>query len=391
MDTQTLPRMAVRSAVSRPSPSTKMAASLLFALLVLFSPACKSSPGAAGGTNPAGHGIGGRALVPNADCMNLLDDPAAAQALYDECLQYLREMASDPYPGYRANAIESLELVPDIGEQVARTGLSDENPAVRYAAAMVIGRQRCGSSAPLTNALVRDLDPSVRLASIYAMKRNGYNVDLTPLADALRSNPDARVRANAAFILGELGDPSAVTLLHDALTYNIPKAAVADIRIYQLQVAEALVKLGDNNSLSRLRAPLYTRDPADGEIAAFAAAILGRVGDRSSIPDLVKIVAMWKEYRYSAEIRLAAMGSLAQLGQPPDPEMIAEYLGPDYQADETNVWVRGVRSQAAYALGLIESPQESVPYLAHLFRHDTDDLVRIPAAAALLKRLPHSS
>ncbi|NOG55540.1 MAG: HEAT repeat domain-containing protein [Planctomycetes bacterium] len=347
--------------------------------------------GSGGGPSAkSGSGMTGRAFVPDSASIAILADPVAVEALRAEALQYLQEMTADPYPGYRANAIEALADVPEVGEQVARTGLSDENPAVRYASAMVIGRRLYASSAPLVNALVRDVDPSVRLASLYAMKRNGYRVDLTPLADALRSSPDARVRANAAYILGELGDPTAITLLRDALTYDVPKSTVADIRIYQLQVAEALVKLGDHNSLSRLRAPLYTRDPADGEIAAFAAAILGRVGDRSSIPDLVKIVAMWKEYRYSAEIRLAAMGSLAQLGQPPDPEMIAEYLGPEFQADEANVWVRGVRSQATYVLGLIESSEVVLPYLVGLYRTDGDDLVRIPAAAGLLNHLPAS-
>lgn len=309
-------------------------------------------------------------------------DEAQQKELRALALDYLVKMTEDDYAGYRANAIEALgQEEPVIGQEAARVGLMDDNAGVRFTSAMIIGQKRYSSSAPLVHALINDPDDSVKAAAIFALRVNGYAVDISPLAEMLNSS-SARTRANAALVLGELGDVSAIPLLRAALNINLPRTELAEMRIFQLQIAEALVKLGDESSVARIRAPLYTRDPSDGEIAAFAASIIGRIGDQSSKHDLIKTVAMWKQYRNSAEIRLAAMASLAQLGDPPGIDMVTEYLGADYQNSE-DIRMRSIQAQAIFTLGQIGTP-EVLPIIGQIFAQDTDDLLRIPAATAIL-------
>lgn len=310
-------------------------------------------------------------------------DHARQQEVRGEAISYLQAMAEHEYAGYRANAIEALQGEPDVCEPIARAGLMDENWGVRFVATMTIGQLQFHDSARLAVELLHDPNPSVRAAAIFALKRNGYEVDITPMSRMLK-DPSLRVRSNVALVLGEMGDSSAIMLLRDALTYDDPQSTVGEMRIFQLQVAEALIKLGDESAVSRVRAHLFTRGPAEGEVMALAAAILGRVGARRYLGDLRNIVAMQGVYRNSAEVRLAALTSLSQLGDPPAIELIVEYLGPKYRFDLAGKRMTGIRMQATYALSEVGSPQ-ALPYLAQISDQSRDELVRIQAAAGLIR------
>lgn len=302
--------------------------------------------------------------------------------LADEARTYLVDMTEHTFAGYRANAIEGLRAAPFVGEEAARRGLIDPNLGVRFVAAMSVGMNGYKASAPLAHELITDLDLSVRAAAMFALKKNGFDVDLSPLADMLRSK-DMRHRSNAALVLGELGDPAATQMLRDALTYDGGLASIQQLKIAQLQIAEALVKVGDTDALSRIRAHLYVRNPSEGEVTALAASIMGRLGAKRYVADLKNTVAMWQEFKNSAEIRLAAMASLAQLGYPPELEMVLEYLGPEWQ-DPTNPVAISVRAQAAYTLG--EIGEAGLPTLASLLRDESNDpMIRLQAAAAVLR------
>jgi len=304
------------------------------------------------------------------------DDRAALRA---EALSYLQKMAADPYAGYRANAIEALQADPASGEAAARQGILDQNLGVRFVSAMAIGQHAYAGAAPLTHALLNDPDESVRAAAILALKRNGFDANLGPLADMLRS-PSIRTRANAALVLGELGDTSAIPMLQEALGLPNPRATLAELHLVELQIAEAMVKLGADDALDRIRTQLYSRDPARGEVVVLAVNILGRLKDQQSKGEFVKLVAMWKKYRNSAEIRLAALTALSQLGDPPTPDMILEYLDPA----SASQYPVGVRVQAVNALGSIGTP-EALTHVASIFRTSREEFVRLQAAAWVLR------
>src|SRR5690606_25134635 len=123
--------------------------------------------------------------------------------------------------------------------------------------------------------LVRDESPMARLAAVYALHRCGDtspDADLTPLGAALWDE-SPRVRAHAAFILGEIGDPSAIPMLRDSLRAPANRVSRSEVRLTQLQIAEARIKLGDEEPLHEVRAALYPSRPDDLEATALAAQI----------------------------------------------------------------------------------------------------------------------
>jgi hypothetical protein len=140
----------------------------------------------------------------------------------------LIQASNSAEPLLRANAIECLTWAFPKGneqrdethfttmEYALRRGLGDENRGVRFVSAMAVGRMRMESLAPLTAPLKMDESESVQAAAMYALKRCGRRVDLTPLAAMMKSE-DPEVRGNAALVLGELGEKSASGLLREGL------------------------------------------------------------------------------------------------------------------------------------------------------------------------------
>ncbi len=310
------------------------------------------------------------------------EDNAFQVTMRADAVVFLQEMAADDYAGYRANAIEALSGEPVIGEDVARAGLVDENLGVRFSALMVIGMNQYHGSAALAHELLRDSDGSVRAAAVFALYENGINVNQSELGVLVKST-DLRTRSNAAMIIGELGEDSAIQLLREAMVISNQRVTVQEQRLSDLQIAEAMVKLGDLAAISRIRAHLRGHDAADGEVTALAASMLGRLGAKQYIQDLRNLVAAWKQYRQSAEVRLAAMASLAQMGDRIDPALPMEYFGSEYK-DTTPGEFLSVRAQAMYVLGEL-SQKAALPYLSQQFYTSEEVPVRIQAAASILK------
>lgn len=309
-------------------------------------------------------------------------DAKEQRELRRDAAAYLNTMRKDEYALYRANAIEALQADPKMGEVAAREGIEDTNLAVRFVAAMSIGQHQYSAAAPLIHALLNDASPSVRAAAAFALSRNGFEVDLGLLAEMLRGD-DPRAAGNAAIVLGELGDPSALPLLRESIEFRSPRVSPQQQRVVQLEIAEAMAKLGDPFAIPRIRSELYSRQREHGEVMALAASMLGTLGATRTIGDLRNIVAMWKQYRHSAEVRLAALTSLAQLGEAQSIDLVVEYLGSSYR-DRTNSSFIAIQSQAAHALG--EYPaSEALPQLARVFDSSVEPLIRLQAAASILR------
>ena len=121
-----------------------------------------------------------------------------------------------------------------------------------------------------------------RTAAVMGLARMGKPVDQTPLSTMLLSDSSPRVRAHAAFCLGEIGNRSALGLLRQAARSSVPRASDTEIKLMQLQVSEALVKLGDDENVQSIRAALYPSRPEELEATALAVQILGQVRDKGS-------------------------------------------------------------------------------------------------------------
>ena len=311
--------------------------------------------------------------------------------LREQALSVLENAALSEWALLRANALEGMSNVPTRVEPFVRTGLADENLGVRYSAAMIAGRLRLKETAPLVRPLLRDQDGSVRIAAMYALTRFGESVDLTPVSEALMRG-SVRERKVAAFVLGELGERSAVPLLLDASrrlqSSDADVLPATEIRLLRLQIGEALAKLGDESARNAIRAALYPAATEELEASVLAAQILGEIRDADAAAELVRLVTriapgttehpdpMRRIYLYPKELRLAAARSLAQLGYPD-----GWYVGLQYARDPQPA----VRAQVAFVLSETRRSEDVV--ILERMLGDEDEIVRVSAAAGLLKVL----
>ena len=290
-------------------------------------------------------------------------------------VDFIQQAANSPDAQIRANAVEASQYAQEIVEEIVRPALGDDNRGVRFVAAMLVGNIKLEHLTLLLEPLTHDESVSVRAASLYAKARCGQPVDLTPLA-SMMSSDDPEQRGNAALILGELGNPSAVPMIKDSLGRGMQRVEPQRVRVVEIQVAEALVKLGETGDIEVIRAALFA-PPEQSEVAALASLISGRVNDRAVINELQRMAGRTGSEAYPSEVRLAATIALAQMAPERAPLDVPRHFmdSPEYQ----------LRRMAAITLGEFKST-EARDLLATLLE-DPDPTVQVAAAAALLKSL----
>ena len=306
----------------------------------------------------------------------------------------------------RLVALEAAQHAPDAAFDIARRGLADENPAVRFAALVTIGELRLERLSDAAGDMLRDPNPSVRAAAIYALSRCGEDVDLNPLARMLASDSPS-TRANAALIVGRLGDPQAMGMLAEMAGLEMPRVSTAERQWVRLQFAEAMIRLDPDNEevLVTIRAALYS--PLQ-DLRVLAIQIIGEVGDESVIEGLafmieednpiqVRIAAAQAVARMgsqrgaqalidasdydTAQLRRDLQGYLRNLeGESSERQAIQEILGDP--ALQTRAAAE-VRAQAAIAMGWLESPA-AARRLAEMM-DDPDPIVQVAAASSILR------
>jgi HEAT repeat protein len=199
-------------------------------------------------------------------------------------------------------------------------------------------------------------------------------VDPTPLA-AMVVSPSPEIRGNAVMVLGDLGNRTAMPLLRQGFETPMPRAMPAAVRVVDLQIAEAMVKLGDMSQLEPIHAALFSRSD-QGECIALACQIVGTLRDKSSLPMLQRLIDAGGDDTRPLEIRLVAAIACMKILSP-GPEALGELglLGAQDKRPE-------VRALAARLLGWFQTPQAAAS-LSQLLR-DRDPSVQISAAASLI-------
>jgi len=303
-------------------------------------------------------------------------DPLEVSQLREKALDLLIAMASDPQPQIRGNALEAMLVTPQRLESLVASALRDENVGVRTIAATLIGKASFKNLTAAVRPLLNDPSPYVQASAIFALAKCGVEVDQTPLGRILMTDPSPRVRSHVAVLLGDLGDRSALGLLNDASRQAIPRASAVEIRMMQIQIAEAMVKIGDEDQLGVIRSALYPSRPEDLEITALAVQVLGQLRDRGSTDELIYLSARRDEAKqyWPAEIRLGVAGALARIGLNKGTFLADEYAPSDMPV---------LRAQAAYVYGQI-GLTENLGKLEALMA-DPVPLVRLSAAAAILQ------
>lgn len=303
-------------------------------------------------------------------------------ALRERAINTLVELSSDSNPQVRANAIEGLSAAPGRLESVVALGVLDPNVGVRTVSFMVAGRHKVESVEGVARTCATEESPYVQAAALFALKRLGADPDLTPLGTMLMSAEEPRVRAHAAFVLGEIGEESALSMLRHAAARPMPRASESAVSLMRLQIAEAMVKLGDDSQIHTLHAALYPSRPEDLESAALAAQILGEVDAQRSVPDLMNLAVAKDEQGnpMPAEVRLAAARSVAKLGR-----RDGNFIAIEYASSQNPVIRAQVASVFAETLGRDELGE------LEAMLEDPDALVRVSAAASLLRAVERLS
>lgn len=344
-----------------PSPRPAVFTITTLALLV---GGCANQPGVAGG-----------ALDETGQSGTTRVDRLTAR---EAALERLANLAQSPDPQVRAHAIEELQSTPSRIAPIVRVSLSDPNPGVRFTAAMTVGELRLRELGEACQQLVNDPDPNVRMAAVYALDRTGREVDPTLLGFYLRTG-QPRVRAQAAFVLGEMGNDSAIPMLREASRLDV-QTTPSQRMLLDLQIAEAQYKLGDTDAAHTVLGRLYPDRESQFEAAALAAQIIGEAGIREGAKQLVTIVDYRvsesdSRYLYPPEIRLAAATALAKLGY-----KSGKYVADAYAADPDPF----VRAQAAILYGEL-GDRGAIGPLSTSMRDDPDGSVQAAAAGAILK------
>ncbi len=300
-------------------------------------------------------------------------EPVESAALNETALALLLQAAASNNALLRANALEGMQYAPENLEPLVARGVVDPNRGVRFVAAMTIGEFGMQQMADQLEPLLDDESRSVQAAAIFGLKACGRPADLSPLASMIVSD-DPEVRGNAAMVLGELGNPSAVPMIRRAVGRGMKRVSAARVKMVDLQLAEALVKLGEEREIEVIRAALFSA-PEQGEITALACMICGRLNDERAGPNLVRLALQTGQFQQPAEIRMAAVWALAHIS-PAEASIevpMSFVTSPQFQ----------LRLQAALTLGEIGDPA-SLATLGTMMGDD-NPLVQVAAASAVLQ------
>lgn len=320
-------------------------------------------------------GGGGDSRSPSSAGTRAQSDSLRAEAR-DEAIKSLRQAVTSEDAQTRANAYEALELDPEALRGVAGMGLLDENVGVRAVAALVVGRAGLAGHEPALRAMLADESPYAQASAIFALAKLGHDVDRSPMAVFLMQGDPPGVRGHTAYLLGELGDPSAVGLLRSAAEVPMELASQAERRLVELQLSEAMVKLGERDQLGTIRAALFPSQASDLEAMALAIQIVGEVGDRASRGRLVQIAQTEDANGQTMppEVQLAIAISMAKLGDQQGWFVADEFWDSDREV---------VRADSAAVYGW-SGRDVDIRRLQRMLR-DPSGRVRVAAAAGILR------
>jgi HEAT repeat protein len=212
---------------------------------------------------------------------------------------------------------------------------------VRYNAARVLGELGDPAAVtPLIHALKHDKNGSVRLYVARALGELGEASATSHLIESLREDRNVDVRVRAARALGRLGGEEVVMPLVEALSDDNPQVCVT--------AADALIEIGPIAAK-----PLMTSLKSERvNVRCDATRALGELGDKDAVMPLVEMLNdEW------VNVRIYAVQSLGKLASPEAVPALVETL----QNEEENILVR---SGAAAALGQIRDVRALVPLRA---------------------------
>lgn len=289
-------------------------------------------------------------MILQAGCVEELSlmKPAVEQSkgdvsrLKSKALKIVREALADENGVIRSHAIEVIvttqrrELMPQVLKLLA-----DEYVGVRFTAGVAVGDMEYTPGEYMVKPMLEDQNPNAVIAAAYALARLGR----AGYADRIREmamSEDQTVRANAALLLGKLGDKANLPLLYDVL--RDPDSADK----VKFQVVESVARLGDEQIYkNKLWAMLISKYADDRVMGIRGMGLLNTTDSKNAI-----ITMLQDEV---PEIRLCAAEQLARMGDLTGESEVTGYFKtrhPDInQASVANIFATMALGRMAMAPG----------------------------------------
>lgn len=309
-------------------------------------------------------------------CEEPLQSTINPSGSFDDNLLYeadriIREGLADNNPQVRANAIEvvtdtrQLRLMP-----VVRRLLRDEAAPVRFNAALAVADLRHFPAKSDVKQLMeeRKENENIRIAAAYALYKLGSSESLSLIGEAI-TNKDQIVRANAALLLGKIGDKSALKLL-----YWVLRDKDSDDRV-RFNAAEAIAMLGDEQIYQKLWAMLISAY-ADDRVMGVRA--MGALRTRQAKNALITMLD-----DNVLDVRLAAAEQLGKLKDPVGEAEVLKVLTKNLTASMDREDRERVKVLTALAIGEIGT-DALTKFLPQLLRDESKN-VRLAAAKAVFR------
>ncbi|MHC5155903.1 MAG: HEAT repeat domain-containing protein [Planctomycetota bacterium] len=183
---------------------------------------------------------------------------------------------------------------------------------VRFNAMVALGDLRCRSCEKIMRKSLSDPDVNVRIAAAYALVKINQPKFIDQVRAAAKSS-DHTVQANAALLLGKLGNPDNIELLYELLQDSNSSDKV------RMQAVESIARLGDERMYrSKLWALLISKFADDRAIGIRGMGALNTAESRNAIRSALDDDVQ--------EVRLVAAEQLARLGDTSGEEVVFAYF-----------------------------------------------------------------
>ena len=288
-----------------------------------------------------------------------------------------RAVRYKPLGSVRAQGLEAMQR--RLGSEALpwlRNALDDEDPGVRFASILALGALDDRTSYGRIHGLAEHDNASLRVAVYYALHRMGDTQYSAQLPAVLLDDPSAAARQDAAFVLGLLGEGSAVRLLAKAM-----KDRDASV---QRQALASMALLGSGEAIQQLTFAVNSGTGGERLAALIALADLGR-------PELANTFRYKLRTGEYIEEKLAAARGLGLLGSREGLEVALGAAGfdsprRDVGHDPPAEQIARVRQLAATALGAIRD-RRALPVLRQRLYDASYPHVQVAAADAILQIL----
>lgn len=296
-----------------------------------------------------------------------LETPVKLQSLKSRAIAILEAALNSDNAYLRSHAIEIVvetqqkEMLPLV---VKRT--NDRSVAVRFAAATGLGDLQCISCESVLIQMLNDPDANVQIGAAYALAK----MNQPKYREMIRSaagNTDPTIRANAALLLGKLGNRDDIALLYEVLNDNESTDKV------RMQAVESIARLGDERMYrSKLWALLISKFADDRVMGIRGMGALNTPESRGAVATMLQDDV--------PEVRLTAAEQLARLGDKRGEVQVYEYFQTQPDLNKMDM----ANGMAVRAIGYLGSSRLN-SILPQIIETPSRDLQLIAAQAVLLQ------